>query len=182
MKKAKVEIEGTQPLLLNRYNIEEQLAKDKGRRISKTYDVNEEADKSAYWSTSGKKVLILPSENVYSCILNASSFHKIGKRSAKTILAGSIRIEPTEISLGTDKYDIDVRAVVIQRSRVPKARAKLNEWKAKFDIIYDERQIPDSQPIRTVLEEAGLRIGLCDFRPQRGGHFGTFKVTRFVVE
>jgi hypothetical protein len=180
MKKVEVEIEGLTPLLMNRYNIDAQLAKDKGRRISQTYDPDEEAEKAAYWSSTGKKVLVCPSEIIYSCILNASSFHKIGKRSAKTILAGSIRIEPAEISFGTSEYTVDTRAVVIQRSRVPKSRARLNEWKLKFNIIYNENQIPDPQPIRTVLEEAGQRIGIMDYRPQKSGSFGTFKVTKFV--
>ncbi len=180
MKTIKVEIEGTSPLLMNKYNVEAELERQKGKRITKTYDPKVESEKSAYWGTGKKKELIIPSEIIYASILNASSFHRIGKRSAKSILAGSIRIEPMEISLGTDKYVIDTRPVVIQRARVLKSRAKLEKWKISFSIIYSEDLIADPQIIKTVLEESGMRIGICDFRPQKGGMYGCFKITKFT--
>jgi len=182
MKTIKVTIEGLTPLLMNKYNVEAELQRQKGHRISKTYVPEEEAEKSAYWSSGKKKELIIPSEIIYASMLNASSFHKIQKRSAKSILAGSIRIEPMEISLGTDKYVIDNRPVVIQRQRVLKSRAKLMKWKASFNIIYNEALISDPHIIRVVLEEAGARVGIMDFRPQKSGNFGIFKVIEFKTE
>lgn len=179
MKKITVTIEGTTPLLMNRYNVEAELQRQKGKRITKTYDPTEEAEKSAYWSSGKKKELIIPSEVLYASILNASSFHKIGKRSARSILAGSIRVEPMEISLDTNKYEIDTRPVVIQRARVLKSRARLDKWKATFEIVYSENLIADAQIIETVLSEAGERIGIMDFRPQKGGPYGTFRIIKF---
>ena len=180
MKKIDVEIEGVTPLLMNKYNVQAELDRQKGKRITKTYDPEVEADISAYWGTGKKKELIIPSEVLYASILNASSFHKINRRSARSILAGSINIEPFEISLGTDKYIIDNRPVVIQRARVIKSRARIDKWKATFKILYDERLISDPFIIKTVLEEAGQRIGIMDFRPQKGGRYGTFKITKFI--
>ena len=179
MKTINVEIEGKTPLLMNRYNVQAELDRQKGKRITKTYEPTEEAEKSAYFSSEGKKELIIPSQIIYASLLNASSFHKINKRSAKTMLAGSITIEPFEISLGTAKYDIDTRPVVVQRSRVLKSRAVLKKWKAKFNIVYDEKMIGDPQIIKDVLSESGARIGIMDFRPQKGGQFGTFIITKF---
>lgn len=181
MKTIKIEIEGTSPLLMNRYNVEAELERQKGKRITKTYIPEEEAEKSAYWGTGKKKELVIPSEVLYASLLNASSFHRIGKRSAKSILAGSMRVEPMEVSLGTNKYQIDTRPVVIQRARVLKSRARLDKWKASFTIVYSEQLIADPHIIRTVLEEAGQRIGIMDFRPQKGGPYGTFKVTKFTL-
>lgn len=178
MKTIKVTIEGKTPLLMNHYNIEDELKRQKGRRITRVYDPKIQSEKSAYWSKD-KKTLIIPCEMIYASILNASSFHRIGKRSARSILAGSIRIEPLEISLGTKKYEIDNRPVVIQRNRVLKSRARIDKWKADFTIIYDERIIGDPEIIKTVLEEAGQRIGIMDFRPQKGGPYGTFKIIKF---
>jgi hypothetical protein len=180
MKTITITIKGTTPLLMNKYNIESQLAQGKGRRITKTYDPEEEAELSAYWSTtSKKKELIIPANVIYAAILKASSFHKINRRSAKSILAGSIRIEPEEISLGTDQYKIDLRPVVIQRNRVPKARARLDEWSATFKIVYNEKLIGDPMIIKTVLEEAGQRIGIMDFRPTNSGWYGCFSITEW---
>lgn len=182
MKTINVEIEGTSPLLMNRYNVEAELSRQKGRRITKTYDPEEEAEKAAYWGTGKKKELVIPAQILYASMLNGASFHKINRRSAKTMLAGSIRIEPMEISLGTAKYEIDTRPVVIQRARVLKSRAIIKKWKAKFKIVFNEKQIADIAPIKDVLIEAGMRIGLMDFRPQKGGQFGCFKITKFEAE
>ena len=57
--------------------------------------------------------------------------------------------------------------------------AKLTEWKATFDVVYNEQLIADPQIIHTVLKEAGERIGIFDFRPQKGGPYGTFCITKF---
>lgn len=179
MKKITATIEGITPLLMNQFNVQGALEQAKGRRVTKTYDANEEAEKSAYWSSTGKKELIIPSMILYASILNASSFHKVGRRSAKSILAGSIRVEPMEIPLGTKDYEVDIRPVVINRARVLKGRARLDKWKATFTIVYNEKQIPNSDIIRTILEEAGERIGIMDFRPQKGGPHGTFRVVDF---
>jgi hypothetical protein len=181
MKTIKVTIEGTTPILMNRYNVEAELERQKGRRITKVYDPEIEAEKAAYWSTGKKKKeLIIPSEVLYASMLNASSFHKIGKRSAKSILAGSMRVEPMEVSLGTNKYEIDTRPVVIQRQRVLKSRARLDKWEASFEIVYNEQLIADPVIIETVLKEAGERIGIMDFRPQKSGYFGCFEITSTV--
>lgn len=180
MKTINVEIKGTSPLLMNKYSIEGELERQKGRRITEKPEKEQEAHNSAYWSQDGK-TLIIPAQVIYSAILGASSFHKIGKRSAKSILAGSIRVEPEEVSLGTNKYEVDVRPVVIQRNRVLKARARLDEWKASFNIVYNEKLIGNPEILRTVLQEAGMRIGICDFRPTKSGFYGCFDITGWKV-
>lgn len=182
MKTIKVKIKGTSPLLMNKYNISQELERTKGRSTTKKYDVNEDAQKSAYWGSGKKKELIIPSEVVYATMLNASSFYKIGKRSAKPMLAGNIRILPLEISLETNKYEVDVRPVVISRAKVLKGRAKLTEWEATFKIVYNEEYIPNIEVIRNILSDAGFRVGLLDFRPQRGGPFGCFEIVEFKEE
>ena len=183
MKTIKVTLEGTSPLLMNRYNVDRELQRMKGiRNLNKTYDSKIEAEQAAYWTTSGKKELCIPANCLYTALLGASSFHKIGKRSAKGILAGSIRIKPDEIKLGTAVYEIDTRPVVIARQRVLKSRAKLSEWKATFEIAYNEKLITTTTVIKDILEEAGERVGLLDFRPQKGGWFGTFKITKFEAQ
>jgi len=187
MKTVKVTIEGSSPLLMNQYNVEAELERQKGtKRVNKIYDAKEEAEKAAYFSSKGKKELIIPAGVLYAAILNASSFHKVGKRSAKAILAGSLRIQDEtdgeEIKLGTAEYTIDTRPVVINRARVLKSRARMDKWKATFKIVYNDKLIADPAVIRTVLEEAGLRIGLMDFRPARGGWYGCFNITNWKEE
>jgi hypothetical protein len=181
MKKVQVTIEGTSPLLMNKFSNETYLAQKQIRKTTKQFVPEEEAEESAYWTTKGKKELMIPSEVLYAAMLNGAAWHKVQKRSAKSILAGSVRVEPMEISLGTNKFEIDTRAVVIQRQRVLKSRARIPEWKATFDLIYNEQLIADPQILKIVLEEAGQRVGIMSFRPQKAGPFGTFKITKFKL-
>lgn len=187
MKTINVEIEGTTPLLMARFDVDDyqqaEESRKKGKKVLKIVDTSREAvaKRSAYFSSNGKE-LIIPSQVLYASILNASSWYKINKRSAKTILAGSIRITPEEISLGTKKYEIDTRPVVNRgRGRILCHRAKLNKWKAKFSIVYNEQMIPQGNlaDIKLILEEAGQRIGIMSYRPQKSGWYGTFKVIKF---
>ena len=100
------------------------------------------------------------------------------------MLAGSVRVEPDQILLGTNKYAIDTRSVVIQGSRVLKARPMLKEWAAPFKLLYYKRQIPKEQVplLKEILEDGGIRMGIGDYRPQHKGWFGTFIVTEFKSE
>ncbi len=181
MKKIRVTIEGTAPLLMNRFSNEAYLAQKQVRKTTKQFDPKEEANESAYWTTKGKKELMIPSEVLYAAMLNGAAWHKVQRRSAKAILAGSIRIEPMEVSLGTSKYEIDTRAVVIQRNRVLKSRARLDSWKATFDLIYDESLIADPEILKVVLIETGQRVGIMSFRPQKSGPYGRFKILHFKL-
>lgn len=175
MKKVNVSIEGLTPLLMNNPASMLEPAKTKSR-LHKV-DPKEEARKSAYSDSKGN--LYVPSSAIKATILNGSSFKKIGKFSAKSILAGSLIITPEEIPLNIKEYEIDLRTVVIQRQRVPKARAKIPKWKISFTIMYNDKFIQNPEIIRDSLEDAGIRVGLLDYRPQNKGSFGTFKVVRF---
>lgn len=151
---------------------------------AKKYDTKEEAEKAAY--RNNKNELIIPSRCIKAAILNAASWYKFGKKSAKPILAGCTRIEPSEIVLRDfkgkilKKYEIDLRPVVIQKSRIIRSRPLIKEWKAEFDIVYDNTVIEDTGIIAKIVEEAGKRIGLLDNRPARYGENGTFEVEKFL--
>jgi len=135
-KKIEVKIRGLTPLLMNKLNIES--LKSKSRMRMETYDPEVEAEKSAYIAEiNGKRQLYIPCEAVYSMTINTAKQYRVRRMSLASLLAGTMRIEPEKIPLGTDKYEIDLRAVVIQKQRVLKARAKVPEWKATFYIIYD---------------------------------------------
>lgn len=179
MKKIEVELEGTSPLLM--HNIQGADLQGGSKRKLATYDDKVEAEKSAYRMTSGNgdKTLCVPCRCLYGCILKSASYFKVKNRSVKPVIAGALRIEPEEVSLGTDKYEIDIQSVVIQGARILRARPKLRDWKLKFNIIYNEDYITDPKMIKEILDDAGVKVGLLDFRPATGGMFGTFIVSRF---
>lgn len=179
--KIKIGIKGLTPLLMNRLVIEDLVKKT--TKSTGNYDLNEAARKSAYITGEGKReTLYIPSEAVYRCLLNMAKYYKTGKFKANRILAGTIRIEPEKILLNRMDYEVDVRPVVIQRARVLRARAKLLEWRADFEIVYDKTTIEDPAFIKDILNDAGMKSGLLDYRPERGGSFGTFTVDKFSTK
>jgi len=147
------------------------------RNPAKQYNAKEDAENAAYRMKDG--TLFVPARAIKGCMVNASSWTKFGKLSAKPIIAGSTHIEPSEVSLGTKDYEIDLRPVVVQRARIIRARPRLDSWKLKFQIIYNDDVIQQTEILKNILEEAGQRIGLLDNRPQKYGDNGTFKVTSF---
>jgi hypothetical protein len=177
-----VTIKGSTPLLMNRLNPES--LKAKSRQKLREYDQEKEAEASAYIATiNGKKQLYVPGYAVYSMLIRAAGQYKSRRTSLSGILAGTIRVEPEFIPLGHCNYEVDVRPVVIQRMRVIKARAKIPEWEISFQIVYNKRILTDEivKTLETILDDAGTRMGLLDYRPQHKGWFGTFEVTKFEI-
>jgi len=168
---------------MNRLNPED--LKSKSRQKMKSYSTEEDAKKSAYMAEiDGKMQLYIPNAAVYSMLIGTAKQYRVRRMSLASMLAGTMRVEPEKIPLGTDQYVVDERAVVIQRNRVLKGRAKLPEWSAKFQIIYDAKRLPDGieGTLKEILEDAGTRMGLLDYRPQHKGWFGTFAVESFNGE
>lgn len=182
--KVEVEIKGLSPLLMNRLNPDS--LKRGGPIIVQVYVPADEARKSAYITeVDGKEQLYIPSYALYSMLIRtAGRYKEPGKRTSMSgLLAGTIRIEPEKILLGHCNYEIDERPVIINGSRVLKWRAKLPEWSAKFTIIYNRNILTGTavESLKNMLEDAGLRMGLLDYRPQHKGWFGTFEVVNFEM-
>lgn len=181
-KKIDVEIRGLTPLLMNRLNPES--LKTKTRMKMENYSTTTDAANSAYMAEiDGKKQLYIPQECLYSMIINTAKQYKVRRMSLASLLAGTMRVEPEKVLLGTDKYEVDERAVVIQNQRVLKGRAKLPNWKAKFQLVYNSKRLPEGIDVtlKEILEDAGMRMGLLDYRPQHKGWFGTFAVESFTL-
>ena len=174
MKRIKVTVEGTAPILFNRFTED-----SGGGRAKKKYEDKDEAEKRVYRMSTGKKNLYIPSIYFYKSMINASSFYKIGRKSVSTILAGTIRIEPEQIDLKTNKYIMDKQPVVIQTSRIMRVRPRLDKWKVSFEIVYNEKYFNKTDMLKDILVEAGERIGIGDSRPQKKMFYGTFEVTEF---
>jgi hypothetical protein len=178
----RVRIRGMTPLLMNRPSPERLTRRAKVR--VREFSPEKDAAEGAYIDViDGKRQLYIPAEAIYGCILTAAQLYRAGKQPLSTLLRGAIRIEPEKIPLGTDKYEIDMRPVIVKGARVMRARAKVPNWSAEFYIVYDRELLaPVIEDLRRVLEDGGRRVGILDFRPQKGGWFGTFAVEEFAVE
>lgn len=179
MKTITVELTGESPLLMN--NPISMLDEKKDVSGIKTYKVEElkKASKiKLYKLPSGE--LYVPAEAIKGCLIGASSFRKIGKFTAKPIVAGGVFISPNKIGLGVKKFDYDIRTGVNKlRGRVIVVRPMIEKWKINFNIEYDETLIGDANIIKQLLEDGGKRVGILDFRPQKMGQFGRFKITKW---
>ena len=65
-------------------------------------------------------------------------------------------------------------AVVVQRARILRTRAKFDEWAVTFTVEVDD-ELVDKEQLATWLDIAGRRIGLGDWRPEKSGHYGRFE-------
>jgi len=97
-----------------------------------------------------------------------------GKKTLKDFVFSGLRVEPEMIELPDQNYEVDIRPVVIMRSRIMRARPLFKTWELSFKIEIVDEQTWDAGMVRQVLEEAGKYQGLLDFRPL----FGTFEVVR----
>jgi len=178
MKTIQVEIKGVTPLLM--HNAANMDSKSIKKNPTKEYDDEAYAESVTYRDEDGD--LCVPARCIKASILNASAWFKAGKRSMKQIVAGCTRIEPYDIKLGVKEYEIDRRPVVVQRSRIMRARPLIKKWKLKFNIVYNEAMLKGESidTLRQIIEEAGQRVGLLDNRPQKYGENGCFEVTKFL--
>ncbi len=173
MKQIKCKIQGISPLLMNRFPMEE----IKGfAKLSK----EEQAEIAAYRDDKTKG-LYVPGIGVHRCLINGAKFSKgKGRASLMTEFAACVIITPEYLDLKTKNYEIDSRAVVVPatKGRIIRHRPKLHEWAVMFDLEYDEELLSERQ-VREVVDNAGKRVGLLDFRPQNKGPFGRFVVVEW---
>ena len=92
--------------------------------------------------------------------------------------AGAIQVEPAMIQHEIQDWSVDERAVIVNRGRIIRQRPYFPKWALSFNLIYDEDEL-SKQVIKDILEYAGERNGLGDYRPEYGGPFGKFMVTLF---
>jgi len=178
VKTIKVEITGITPILMHRFSEEARAQIENGTtRTGQRATKEEAAEAAAYRLRSGN--LGFPAENLKAAIRRAAAFRRIGRRSAVPAFSGGLFIVPEMIDFGIRDYVIDERSVVIKatRGRVMRYRPRLDSWKLTFSIQYDETLLPTESLIREVLADAGAKVGIGDFRPEKGGWFGRFLVS-----
>ena len=163
MEKYKVRIKGERALLMNACHLEANTQR------SKDYNSEKEAEKAMYRDAKGN--IGVPSLCILSCLRESAKNFRVpgrGRKTFKDYIYAGLRIEPEFIPLIAENgYEIDLRPVVVQRSRIMRARPKFNDWCLEFVVeIIDPIVTPDS--LKQILEDAGKYNGLLDFRPLFG--------------
>ena len=121
----------------------------------------------------------IPGQNVKSALVNAAKIQKLGAafKRAVIVLDDKARLEykgPRTIEgLFADSKFVDVRSVKIGTSRLMRYRPKFAEWSLTVEIMFSPEMV-ELDDVRRAAENAGLFVGIGDYRPESGGSFGRF--------
>lgn len=163
---------GTSPLLMNRF-VEDTTTTKKTKN---TYDDKEEAKSRLYADESGNPYQ--PGEHIERALQKAGGNFIYKKRKTYIdYLKAGVFVTPDAIPHKIADWEIDRRPVVIQKSRIMRARPKFPEWELDFQIEIIDPNIEPAQ-LKEILDYAGMYIGIGDYRPK----FGRFMVTKFEEE
>lgn len=169
----RVRIKGIRPLLMHSAN---SMLDEKEQTRSKEHNVEEDLEKALYKDSDGN--IVVPSLAVLSTVKKSAANFQIpgkGKKTYKDFIFAGLRIDPYEIPLISDNgWTPDLRTVVLNRSRIVRARPRFDNWELEFDIeILDPIISPDT--LKRLIADAGKYNGLLDFRPL----FGLFELVSF---
>jgi hypothetical protein len=182
-----VTIAGVSPLLMNRFHERAEVALASGTTSVFSGDrgtPREQAQLKLYADTDG--MLYVPGPNIFSAIVAAGSFHKMGRSKLTTLksslIPAGIAVEEIVCPLGTDQWEVDSRSVVIPSTggRVMCYRPRLDVWALTFTLDVDTAMFTPNL-VRALVDDVGKKIGLGDYRPSRKGPFGRFVVKRWDV-
>jgi hypothetical protein len=129
---------------------------------------------------------VVPQPALLACIINGGMFHKVGKRQLTTakssLLYAAVSIDEIEIDIiHKAPWSVDTRPVRIPATggRILRHRPCFYDWKLKFTVELDTG-ICNPKLFREVVDDAGKKIGLLDFRPACKGPYGRFVVMSWV--
>lgn len=168
---ALVEITGTSALLMHAFPLTPIEALEKR-------SPQEQAEHAAYRDPDSGE-LFMPGINLQRSFVASGAYSKGKGRGSLTMpVAACVMVSPERLLLGTKEFKIDSRAVVIAatKGRIVRHRPRLDTWKVDFQIEWDETLLTEAQ-VRRVVDDAGTRVGVLDFRPAKKGPFGRFVVT-----
>jgi hypothetical protein len=136
----------------------------------------EQAEESAYRLPNGE--LYFPGPNLQRALISGSKFSKgKGRSSLATVAAACLMVPQEHLLFGCRKFEVDSWAVVVPatKGRIVRHRPRLDDWSLSFPLEYDDELLSENQ-VRQIVDDTGLRVGIGDFRPEKKGPFGRFKV------
>ena len=179
-----VTIQGHTPLICNKFTDAAALKATAGNSMVAIGDrgtPKEQAKEKLYVSEKDGKIIV-PQPNLFRCLIDAGQFFKCGKSKVTTqktsMIPACIEIEGVEIPIQhKDPWEVDTRAVrnPATGGRFLCHRPCFHDWKLSFTMSVDTDMI-HPKLVRDIVDAAGKRIGLGDFRPSCKGPFGKFVV------
>lgn len=180
----RITIEGTTPLLMNKFTDEAQLKATSRIGSSAIGDKGtgrEQAERKLY--THDEQIGI-PQPNLLRCLIDAGKWMKAGRSKVTTqrssLIPACVDIAGVFLPLTHGGWEVDVRPIrnPATGGRILAYRPSFEKWALDFEIELDT-DILGKAALRELVDIAGKRIGLGDFRPDCKGPFGKFVVTRW---
>lgn len=184
-----IRIEGTTPMICNRFTDAAAEAASNGTRAASANTdrgtPQEIAESKLYIGLSGKPCI--PQPNLLRCLVDGGQYHKVGKTqittTKKSMMYGCVDIAAAEIEIEHKQpWKVDTRAVRIPATggRILAHRPMFDDWALSFTLELDTT-IMSEKLLRQIIDDAGKRVGIGDFRPATKGPFGRFVVTNWSV-
>jgi hypothetical protein len=190
MKTVEVEIEGTTPLLQCRFNENAEQPGSTRTVLVARGTPREEAEKVTYRSPD-KKTFWFPGAAIARMLREVGGGHKMkgSRKSAKYLVPAAVLVLDDTVTILNGEnsnshpvadYEVDSRPVVIPatKGRVMRHRPRFDKWGARFKIRINET-ILEEKFIHQLLNEGGQQNGIGEYRPEKGGPFGTFRVVHW---
>lgn len=180
-------IGGLTPLLSHRW-AEVQETEETTRAVHiERRDPRQEAERVCYRRDDG--AIYFPGAAIARLLRESGGSHKQrgSRKSLKFVIPAAVIVVDDQILLKdvngepmTD-FEVDSRPVTIPatKGKIMRHRPRFNTWGAEISLEIDSQMI-ESDTIHQLLTEGGKRIGIGDFRPERGGPFGRFAVVQWA--
>ena len=186
MKTINVEIRGVTPLLIHRFGEQAEQGKATRKIIVESCDPRDEATKHAYIAKDG--TYYFSAFAIPNAMGAAGSNHKMkgSRKTLRFVVPSAVRMTSDTVTIlngsGPAKsFEVDSRPVTIPatKGRIMRHRPRFDQWGAQFDLVINDDMLA-VETAHQLLNEAGQAIGIGDFRPEKRGPFGTFRVSRFA--
>lgn len=185
-----IKVEGVTPLLCNRFSDEAQMDATNGARaataVADRGTPEEQCESRLYKDSDG--TVVLPQPNLLRCIIDAGKFFKAGRAKVTTqkssLIPSCVGIDSVVIPLlSKNGWSVDARPVRIPATggRIIRYRPIFYDWGLEFVAELDTTEMSKGL-FREIVDAAGKKIGLGDFRPDCKGPFGKFCVVSWTEE
>lgn len=183
------QIVGVTPMLQHRFGEQAEVEGTKATRnvVVDRGTPREEATKFLYRDKAGH--IYFPGAAIARLLREAGGSHKMKgtRKTVKFVVPACVLVLDDAITVcngdGTTPiadFEVDSRPVTIPatKGRIMRHRPRFDQWSANFTLRINDTLLP-VELIHRLLTDGGEQIGIGDFRPEKGGPFGTFRVTRW---
>ncbi len=185
IKKIRFTIEGVTPLIQHRFDSEAQMeisAKEGGKKTKNRTARDKKAEMERATHRTEKGEYALPVKAIKGALINAA--HKdIGIEKTlvkKAIFFGFAELVPLKCSKPIMRSDY-VRVPPKTGNATIRYRPEFKKWSAKLEAEIDG-DLLRTEDIVNLIERAGFGVGVGQWRPEKGGEYGRFKIGSDVEE